>query len=58
MSVNEADYLCWNLLAAGSRGRRRTCLVVRRMCCPAHNGNEVCCGVGDVVQWNVWSAWP
>ena len=23
--VNEADYLCWNLLAAGPRGRRYGC---------------------------------
>ena len=54
MSVNEVDYHCWNLLAAGPRGGRRgrgVGVAVWRMCCPAHTGNEVNCGVGGVVQW-------
>ena len=54
VSVNEADYSCWILLAAGPGGRRPgrgVGVAVWRMCCPAHIGNEVSCGVGGVVQW-------
>ena len=48
MSVNEEDYLCWNLPSAGLRGRMRgrgVGLIECRMCCPSHTGNEVTCGV-------------
>ena len=36
VSVDEADYSCWNLLAAGPRGiwRGRGVGVVLMMCCP------------------------
>ena len=54
VSVNEVDYHCWNLLAAGPTGGRRgrgVGVVVWRMCCPAHTGKKVSCGVGGVVQW-------
>ena len=53
VSVNEANYRCWNLLATGPRRRRRgrgMGVVVWKMCCPARTGNAVSCGVG-VVQW-------
>ena len=52
VSVDEADYRCWNLLAAGPRGiwRGRGVGVVLMMCCPAHTGNEVSCGVDGVLQ--------
>ena len=52
MSVKEVDYHCWNLLAAGGRRGRGVGVVVWRMCCPAHTGNKVSCGVGmgGVVQ--------
>ena len=48
------DYHWWTLLAAKLRGRRRGCevgVVARRMCCPAHTGNEVSCCVDGVVKW-------
>ena len=54
VSVNEVDYHCSNLLAAGPRGGRQgrgVGVVVWRMHCPAHTGNKVTCGVGGVVQW-------
>ena len=59
VSVNEAVFRCWNLLEAGPRGRRRgrrVSVVVWRMCCRAHTGNDVSCGVGGVqCPWlNVW----
>ena len=50
MSVNEADYRCWNLLSAERRGSG-VGVVMWRMCFPDHTGNEVSCGVGGVVQW-------
>ena len=27
-------------------------MVVWKMCCPAHTGNEVSCVVGGVLQWH------
>ena len=50
----ESMYHCWNLPAAGPRGRRGgegVGVVVWRMCFHAHAGNEVICGVGGVVEW-------
>ena len=43
VSVNQADYRCWSLLAAGPKEKR--------MCCPVHSGNEVSCGAGGVVVY-------
>ena len=58
VSVNEVDYHCWNLLAAGLRGGRRrrgVGVVLCRMCSPAHTRNKVgrCCTVAliNVVQY-------
>ena len=54
VSVNEADYICSNLLAAGPRGwwrGRGVGVVLWKMCCSAHPENEVISGMGGVVQW-------
>ena len=55
VSVNEVDYHC-----AASRAERRAARtwsgqVVWRMCCPAHAGNKVSCGVALM---NVCAVWP
>ena len=47
-------YSCWILLAAERRRGRGVGMAVWRMCCPAHTGNEVSCGVLK----NVCVVWP
>ena len=60
-SVNEADYRCWNFLAAWSRGRLRGGCGFAANVLPRATGNEISCDVGGVVQWpllNVCSVSP
>ena len=48
VSFDEVDY---HLKFAGSRAERRVARTWSWLCCSAHTGNKVSCGVGGVVQW-------